>query len=186
MRSPPSASGVFYPCPCKPSVLGLWDTPQGACGFGPHPHLAEPREAQGRSAGASPTPQMGQPWVSREAPHRGPRGGGTSSAFGIPPLKAQFCVWTDKGLRGEAEVSHLGAHVPSSCLLSPCERPGWGSAPPLPAWTLAPSGLDGRGCWDDGKGRSSLKTAAGLAELMAERTSSGTTKGCLQPEAIPV
>lgn len=44
----------LLPRPCKPSVLGLWDTPQGACGFGPHPHLAEPSEAQGRSAGGVP------------------------------------------------------------------------------------------------------------------------------------
>ena len=136
---------------------------------------------------------MAQPRVSGEAPYRGPRGGGTSSAFGtlpsafgIPPLKAQFCLWTDKGLRGEAEVSHLGAHTPRLLPLSPCEHPGGGSAPPLPAWTPAPSGLDGRGCWDDGQGRSSLKTAAGLAELMVERTSSGTPKGCLRPEAVPV
>ena len=53
-RSLPSASGVFCPCPCKPSVLGVWDTPQGACGFGPHPHPAEPSKAQGSSAGSVP------------------------------------------------------------------------------------------------------------------------------------
>ena len=62
---------------------------------------------------------MGQSWVSGKDSHRGPRGGGTSSAFGnlpsalgIPPLKAQLCLWTDKRLRGEAEVGPLAAHAP--------------------------------------------------------------------------
>ena len=44
------------PASASPLSRGSWDTPQGACGFGPQPHPAGPSKAQERSAGGVPTP----------------------------------------------------------------------------------------------------------------------------------